>query len=649
MSIQALTEMSNRYGSCEDYVLAGGGNTSCKLDGVLHVKGSGTMLGTIKAEQFVAMDMKKLTDMLKTEYPAEDDARESAALADMMTSRLAGEESKRPSVEALLHAIFPQKFVLHTHPPLINGLSCAQNGEAALAEALGGKALWIPLTKPGYILGVTCNRAFADWKAKTGKDVQIVVLQNHGLFVAADTVAEIDTLMITVMDALKKAVKAEPDFSPADVDLALAAEIAPAIRMLYGKGENTIAVFHTDQQTLALVKDQAAFAPLTAPFTPDHIVYCKARPLFVAAGDDYAAKFAEFEKANGYLPKIVAVQGLGIFAVGKTKKEADIARTLFIDSVKIAVYTQSFGGPLPLPEDFIQFILNWEIESYRQKVALSGSASKRLEGKIAIVTGSAQGFGKGIAEAMIAQGAYVVVADLNLEGAQACAAELEAVGGAGSTLAVAVNVAEEASVENMVRQTVLTYGGLDVLVSNAGIAIAGDLTEMTKQKFELVTAVNYTGYFLCTKYASVPMKIQRKYCPGYVSDVIEINSKSGLEGSNKNFAYAGSKFGGVGLTQSFALELIEYGIKVNAICPGNLLDGPLWSDPEKGLFKQYFEAGKVPGAKSVADVRKFYESKVPMGRGCTTNDVAVAIMYVVEQQYETGQAIPVTGGQIMLK
>ena len=144
------------------------------------------------------------------------------------------------------------------------------------------------------------------------------------------------------------------------------------------------------------------------------------------------------------------------------------------------------------------------------------------------------------------------------------------------------------------------------------------------------------------------MKAAREICPDRMADIIEINSKSGLAGSNKNFAYAGSKFGGIGLTQSFALELAEYGIKVNAVCPGNFLDGPLWSDPEKGLFVQYLRAGKVKGAKTVDDVRRHYESKVPLGRGCRTEDVVRAILYIIEQQYETGQAIPVTGGQVML-
>jgi sorbitol-6-phosphate 2-dehydrogenase len=144
------------------------------------------------------------------------------------------------------------------------------------------------------------------------------------------------------------------------------------------------------------------------------------------------------------------------------------------------------------------------------------------------------------------------------------------------------------------------------------------------------------------------MAAQHAARPDLLADIVEINSKSGLEGSKRNFAYAGSKFGGVGLTQSFALELVEYGIKVNAVCPGNYYEGPLWSDPQDGLFVQYLREGKIPGATSVEEVRAAYESKVPMGRGCTPDDVVEAILYLVAQQYETGQALPVTGGQVML-
>ena len=230
-------------------------------------------------------------------------------------------------------------------------------------------------------------------------------------------------------------------------------------------------------------------------------------------------------------------------------------------------------------------------ELARQNIHNRPAGTGRLAGKIAIVTGAAQGFGKGIAEEMYKEGATIVIADLNAPLAETVAKELGE-----RAVSIAVYVADEESVASLIAQTVEKH--------------VAD--------------------------------------PAWMGDIIAVNSKSGLEGSNKNAAYAGSKFGGIGLTQSFALELCAYNIKVNAVCPGNYLEGPLWMDPERGLFVQYLKAGKVPGAKTTEDVKRFYEAKVPMNRGCLPIDVARAIFYCVEQKYETGQAIPVTGGQVML-
>jgi NAD(P)-dependent dehydrogenase (short-subunit alcohol dehydrogenase family) len=414
------------------------------------------------------------------------------------------------------------------------------------------------------------------------------------------------------------------------------------------------------------LKSKAAFNNLSTSITPDHIVYCNHEPLFIPAQERLEQQYrrigeaiGEYRLRNGFAPIIVCVEKLGVFAWGNSKRKSDIALAVFLDAVKVAVYSRSFGGLRSLPPDQVEFIKNWEVEAFRKRVsnglAHSMSAHPRstdsgpVTERIALVTGAAQGFGSGIAESLLQEGANVVIADLNASLADERAEELNRQFGAGRCLAQTADVTEESSVAEMIRETALNYGGLDLLVSNAGVIKAGSLEELDLDSFEFVSRVNYTGFFLCCKYASQTMKIQHRFRKRYFMDIVQINSKSGLSGSNKNFAYAGSKFGGIGLTQSFALELVRFNIKVNAICPGNYLDGPLWSDPKRGLFAQYLRAGKIPGARSIEEVRRYYESKVPMKRGCRIEDVARALLYIVSQTYETGQALPVTGGQIMLK
>ncbi|MDR1143851.1 MAG: SDR family NAD(P)-dependent oxidoreductase [Spirochaetaceae bacterium] len=271
-----------------------------------------------------------------------------------------------------------------------------------------------------------------------------------------------------------------------------------------------------------------------------------------------------------------------------------------------------------------------------------------VKNRTAVVTGGAQGFGEQISLGLAASGALVFIADVNQKGAEALAKKINAAQGRTAAIAVVSDVTREDSVEAMFAAIAEQAGGIDLCISNAGVLQAGSVMEQELKSFRFTTQVNYEGYFIITKFAGRLLRLQHLTAQEWKTDIIQINSKSGLEGSNKNGAYAGGKFGGIGLTESFALELIEYNVKVNSICPGNFFDGPLWADPEKGLFVQYLAAGKVAGARTVADVKSYYENKVPMRRGCEGPDVMRAIYYIVEQEYETGQAVPVTGGQVML-
>ena len=274
-----LVEFSRKYGSDPELVLAGGGNTSMKENGVLYVKGSGCSLSTIQAENFVAMDLEKLLSVLKKEYPASDREREAMFLADVSAAKLPGEEQKRPSVEALLHALFPQRYVLHLHPALVNGLTCGVAGEKTARE-LFPSAIWVNACKPGYTLA----KLLSD---QIGPDTDTVLLQNHGVFYAAETPEELEKLLQGMMDVLKAQLPGELPEELEDVDL-------------------------------------------SKPFTPDHIVYC---------------------------------------GVGPMLPDTDNARLLYRDAQKINWYAKAFGGPLPLKKELVDFILNWEAESYRKKKA----------------------------------------------------------------------------------------------------------------------------------------------------------------------------------------------------------------------------------------------------------------------------------------
>ena len=662
--IEDLIAISRKFGQDSRFVIAGGGNTSYKDENRLWVKASGHALATITEDGFAVLDRALLNEMGEKAYNEDTAIREEQVKNDLSVACIT--KDRRPSVETSLHNCMGFAFVVHLHPTLVNGLMCSVNAEAACKEIFPD-ALYIEYTDPGYTLFKKVYDRIKAYKAEKGKEPQVIFLQNHGIFVGGDTTAEIEGIYSEVLGKLEAKVAALPEGDTAVSETVT--DVVPAIRQMLsrsGRGFKTLKVtknalvdFFIDGCSVTSTGSEtdcpgkSGFDKIAKPFTPDIIVYCKSSYIFIEAeSDEEILKQAEeeieaFVSGKGYTPKVLLIKGIGLIAVGDSSRNAQIITDVFTDAMKIAFYAQSFGGEHPMERAWIDFIDNWEVENYRRKVASSASKG-RVEGRTIIVTGAAQGFGEGIARELMAQGANIVVADLNEATGEKTAASFNEKAGANKAIFVKTNVADMASLRNLMKETIVNFGALDAFVSNAGVVRAGGLDVMTPENFEFVTKINYEAYFFCAKVASHIMKIETKYDPEYFADIIQVNSKSGLRGSKANFAYAGGKFGGIGLTQSFALELAPYRVKVNSICPGNYYDGPLWSNPENGLFIQYLNAGKVPGAKTVQDVKDYYLAQVPMRKGCNPVDVCKAILYAIDQTGETGQAIPVTGGQVML-
>lgn len=646
--IEDLIAISRKFGQDSRFVIAGGGNTSYKDENRLWVKASGHALATITEDGFAVLDRTLLNEMGEKAYNEDTAIREEQVKNDLAVACVT--KDRRPSVETSLHNCMGFAFVVHLHPTLVNGLMCSANAEAACGEIFP-EALYIEYTDPGYTLFKKVYDRINAYKAANGKEPQVIFLQNHGIFVGGDTTAEIEGIYSEILGKLEAKVAAMPEggseVSPTVTD------VIPAIRQMLSRSGRGLKTLKVTKNALVDYFLDGSREKIAAPFTPDIIVYCKSAYIFIdAESDEEILKQAEekieaFAAEKGYTPKVLLIKGVGLVAVGDNFKNAQIITDVFTDAMKVAFYAQSFGGEHPMEKAWIDFIDNWEVENYRRKVA-AGSSKGRVEGKTIIVTGAAQGFGEGIARELMAQGANIVVADLNEATGEKTAASFNEMAGSNKAIFVKTNVADMTSLQNLMRQTILNFGALDAFVSNAGVVRAGGLDVMTPENFEFVTKINYEAYFFCAKAASHIMKIETRYDPDYFADIIQVNSKSGLRGSKANFAYAGGKFGGIGLTQSFALELAPDRVKVNSICPGNYYDGPLWSNPENGLFIQYLNAGKVPGAKTVQDVKDYYLAQVPMRKGCNPVDVCKAILYAIDQTGETGQAIPVTGGQVML-
>ena len=353
-----LIEISRRYGKNSDYVIAGGGNTSYKNSRHLWIKGSGTSLATINAEGFVKLNREKLKEIAIKTYPEDAVLREEQVKNDLATA-IEDREGKRPSVETSLHELLDYPYVVHTHPAKVNGLTCSNQAEKRTAELFGEDALFIPYTDPGYTLFKVVDNKVKEYRNKNARYPKIVILENHGVFVSADTTEEIDEIYGVLNNKLDSVISVIP-FDSVDNSVESTIMINGDKKVKIEKSSPLINYFTDNLERFSLVN---------IAFTPDNIVYCKAYYPMADSDETLIDTIIGFKADKGYLPRVTAIEKHGIVVIEDTLKSAHTVLEVFEDMLKTAVYAENFGGAKAMTPDQIAFIDNWEVENYRRKIS----------------------------------------------------------------------------------------------------------------------------------------------------------------------------------------------------------------------------------------------------------------------------------------
>ncbi|MDA3854549.1 MAG: class II aldolase/adducin family protein, partial [Bacteroidales bacterium] len=366
--MEQLIAVSQLFGKNPLYVIAGGGNTSFKTDDKLWIKASGSALATIDESGFVCLSREGLAKIAKKVYPDNSTKREEEVKNDLNISILYPKD-KRPSVETSLHEIIDYAYVVHTHPTLVNALMCAVDAEQQCLKIFGTEALFIEYTDPGYILFKKVYEKIEAFKAEKGFCPKVIFLENHGVFVAADTCEEIEEIYNAINTKLKTYVNEElPAFTVKDEALLSATYVAQQFPL-----EGAIAKVFSSALISKYISSKEVFSVVDTAFTPDGIVYCKAKYPFVETEDvDAIIEAANaFNTVHGFPPKAMAIKEKGLLVIEDNEKSVNTVAEVYTDMLKIAFYAENFGGSKPMTDEQIAFIDNWEVENYRRKIAKS--------------------------------------------------------------------------------------------------------------------------------------------------------------------------------------------------------------------------------------------------------------------------------------
>jgi len=667
-AVTELVNRSNRLGADPKVTNYAGGNTSAKgeiIDPVsgsttslTFVKGSGGDLGTLKPTGLAILYTQKVRDLVKV-YPGADREDEMVELFDYC---LYGKGGAAPSIDTAMHGLVERSHVDHLHPDSIIAFATAVDGEKLTRECFGEDILWVDWRRPGFALGIDIAKIASENPKAKG-----CILGGHGLTTWADTSDECEKRSLAAIATAEKFIKDRnhpapfgelvQKYAPLDASARAqrAAKLAPLLRGIASQDFRMVGHFN-DSDVVLEFTSHVQLQPLAALGTscPDHFLRTKISPLVLDTAPDapieevierakelhatYRIAYADYYNRNatpespamrGADPAIILVPGIGMFSYGKDKQTARVAGEFYVNAINVMKGAQTLSQYAPISESEKFKIEYWELEEAKLRRM---PAPKKLQGQVALITGSASGIGRAIAERYLAEGACVVIADRDYEGAQKLAKEL---GGSDKAIAVSVDVTDEAAVESAVDAAALAFGGIDILVNNAGLSLSKSLVDTTVSDWDLQHDVMARGSFLCSR--EVTKALIQQNMGG---NIIYISSKNSIFAGPNNIAYGATKADQAHQVRLLAAELGQYKIRVNGINPDGVVRG-------SGIFAAGWGANRaaVYGVEE-EKLGEYYAQRSILKLEVLPEHIAAAAFALVsgDLPLTTGLHIPVDSG-----
>ncbi|MFP3723258.1 bifunctional aldolase/short-chain dehydrogenase [Niallia circulans] len=665
--LEELVYRSNLIGTDRAVCNWGGGNTSMKTTEkdfrgrdieVMWVKGSGSDLATMKAHNFTGLKLEDIKPLMEREEMSDEE------MVAYLSHCMIDSSHPRASIETLLHAFLPYKHVDHTHPDAIISICCADNGKQIAEEIYGNRFVWVPYIRPGFIL----SKMIAEG-VKNNPNAELVLMEKHGLVVWGETAEESYNKTIAIINEAEnyihnKIVEEQvfggeqyPALNAEEAEEILS-QVMPVIRGAVSGEKQMLLTYDRGADVLQFVnsKDAKTLSQIGAA-CPDHLVHTKRQPLYIewnpttkdiaSLKEKIKSGVAEFKKEyTSYFdrnketgdqisetaPRVILIPGIGMVNTGKTLAMAEVSGALYRRAISVMKGAAALGNFVSLNENESFKIEYWPLELYKLSLAPKEAEFSR---KVAFVTGGAGGIGSETCRLFAEQGAHVVIADLNIEGAEKVAAEINEKYGSVRALAVKMDVTKEDAVKEAYKKTALTFGGVDIIVNNAGLATSSPFDETSIQEWNLNLNVLGTGYFLVAREAFKQMKEQ-----GLGGSMVFIGSKNSVYAGKNVTAYSSVKAMEAHLARCIAAEGGEFGIRVNTVLPDAVLQGSaIWGS--KWREERAANYGIEPD-----QLEEHYKKRTTLLVNIFPKDIAEAICYFSSSKAEktTGCMLTVDGG-----